>query len=77
MAWKLKKRELLERLERPVYKKPDNLDNDSLEQMSLPRVLLQLARIDADSIYATCRSVAKQLLGRVPEPELVDMDEET
>ena len=72
MARKLKRSELIDRLEPLAYAKDEDLGQDPLEQMNLSRVLLLLAKIDPESIYSVCRSVTKHLLGHVPDPELAD-----
>ena len=75
MKAKLDKRVLLERLNRIAYEKDPDTDRDSLDAMNLARVLLQLARIEADTIYTLARGIVAHLRGFVPDPELGDTDE--
>lgn len=75
MKAKLDRRALLERLNRIAYEKDHDGERDSLDSMTLARVLLQLAKIEADTIYASARSIVMHLRGFVPDPELGETDD--
>ena len=67
---------LVQRLERVKYEKKPGQDQDQIEKMNLAGSLLDLAKINNESIYVLCRDVALHLLGEVPEPDDADLFEE-
>lgn len=69
---RLDKQKVLATLEVAVDDPPDGAEDIVVEQMSLARSVLKLAGVNREEEYKLCRSVAERLLGRVPEPE--DMD---
>jgi hypothetical protein len=70
----LDKKELLATL--PVDTKDlDKAEDVPLEQMSLARSFLKLADISQEQEYLLCRKLAERLLGRVPEPEDLDVED--
>jgi len=71
---KLEKRELLQKLEPIELKAEDEAEDTVLEEMSLARSLLKLAEIDHEHEYSLCRSVAERLLGKVPEPDELEIE---
>jgi hypothetical protein len=66
----------LERLERIRYEEKEDLEEGSLEQMSLASSILALAEINHEREYDICRSLAQHLLGKVPEPDDADLEED-
>jgi hypothetical protein len=66
----------LERLDRIRYEEALDETKDTLEHMTLASALLALAEIDHAQEYRLCRSVAERLLGRVPEPEDADVEDD-
>jgi hypothetical protein len=52
----------------------EKADDVPLEQMSLARSFLKLADINQEKEYLLCRNLAARLLGKVPEPEELDID---
>ncbi|MDX2543290.1 hypothetical protein ACOT81_43635 [Streptomyces sp. WI04-05B] len=58
---------LLDRLP-PIEHRPAPDQDQLLEQASLARVLLLMARVDQETEYRLCRELAEHALGEVPEP---------
>ena len=75
MTQTLSKMEMLEQLERIQYEPKVGEDTVELSQMSLADSLLLLAELDHEREYALCRAVAQHLLGQVPEPDDIELDE--
>lgn len=72
----LKKVECLEKLEPIVFNEKTFSEEGRLEQMSLASALLALADITHDREHALCRDIAEHLLGKVPEPDDADLEED-
>lgn len=66
---------LLERLEPVEYERPSDQEGDDIEQMSLAACLLKLAEVIPEREFDLCRRLAEHLLGRVPEPESIDLED--
>ena len=72
-ASSLNKEELLSLLDIDP-EKMGKLEDVSSEQMGLAMSLLKIAGITTEREYSLCSSLAKKLLGKVPEPEEINMD---
>ena len=70
----LNKLELIGRLPQVDYDPEAATRDESLDQMSLTKSLLQLAGLDQDQQYVLCLSAAQWLLEEVPEPDDSDLD---
>jgi hypothetical protein len=69
MGVSIRRRSLLERLERVTYQpKPEEGDTE-MDRTRLDSAVLHLARIDHDTEYLLCRAVAQHLMGSIPEPD--------
>jgi hypothetical protein len=73
---KVNKEKLLQALPEIRYEKGKEAQRNFLEKMSMDRALLALLRIDHEHEYALCRSLAEHILGSVPEPDEIDIDDE-
>ncbi len=76
MSRPLDRTALVQRLDPVRYEKKPDADRTQLEKMNLAGSLLDLAKINHESIYSLCRDVARHLLGEVPEPDDADLFEE-
>lgn len=76
MATGLDRELLLRRLD-PVVYEPDKKRQDAqLNQMDIGEALQLLAELKHEREWELCRSVAKHLLGEVPEPDDGDLLED-
>lgn len=66
----------LERLDPVKVEEPEAGREVDLRRISLASALLKLAEIDHEHEYTLCRSVAEHLLGAVPEPDDIGLDED-
>jgi hypothetical protein len=69
----LNKKELLELLEIGPDKL-EKIEESSTEQMGLAKSLLKIARISPERESLLCDALAKQLLGKVPKPDEIELD---
>jgi hypothetical protein len=76
VAAKLDREALLDLLEPVRYERPEDQSNDPLEQMTLAGALPALTQITHEKLYTLCQSLAKHLLGTIPEPADIDPGEE-
>ena len=66
---------LLKKLPPVKYEKSEEKKSSFLEKMSLEKTLLALLEIDHEHEYELCKSVARHVLGYIPEPDDVDLEE--
>jgi hypothetical protein len=70
----INKTDLLKELDNINFDREAYEKDSSFEQMSLAGSLLTLAHIDHESEYKLCQSIARYLLGEIPEPDDADLD---
>jgi hypothetical protein len=75
MTLELDKEMLLGRLERVSYKQKPEDSRQRLSKVSLGSALLTLANISAEDEYLLCNRVAEHLIGEVPNPPEVALDD--
>jgi hypothetical protein len=64
---------LLERLQPIEYDPDEGKGLRPFDQASLARVLLNLVDVNQETEYALCQRVAQHLLGKIPEPDDVEL----
>lgn len=75
MAKRLNRIVFLERLDRIKHESTDDRPLEAVDQLGMAGALLALADLDHEHQYNLCRSVAEHLLGDLPEPDDVDLEE--
>ena len=74
MPEQIDKKKLLNALE-PIPPPPKaDAAEELFNRMSISAALPALTEIDIEREYRLCHSVAEHLLGKVPEPEQVELD---
>lgn len=63
---------LLERLA-PIEYAPDDEEERPFDRASMARALLHLVDVNQEAEFLLCQRVAQHLLGRVPEPDDVEL----
>lgn len=66
--------EAIRRLEPIQFEAEENDEEAKMEQMSLAGVMLTLANVNHEREYEYCRGAALHLLGKLNEPEDIELD---